>query len=206
MLQLPPGNFEGYIFDCDGTLADSMPVHFHAWYNAFKAHGAKFEFTWEILYDLAGTGLQDSVTILNQRHDDVLDPDEVVKTQMDELDKLHHEITPIEPVVQITREAIAAGKHVSVSSGGGYRHVHESLKIIGVHDLFPVIITREDYKNSKPAPDCFYLAAERMGVAPKKCVVFEDSKLGIQGAEGAGMATVYIDPMVYTRGPQASGA
>ncbi len=203
MLSIPSGDFEGYIFDCDGTLADSMPVHFHAWLEAFKAHKAKFTFDWELFYAMAGTGLEDSVHILNKRYGDTLDPIEVVKTQMDKLDALHHEITPIEEVVAIARQAKAAGKHVSVSSGGTYRHVHESLDVIGLGSFFPVVITREDYERSKPAPDCFTLAAERMGVPANKCLVFEDSKLGIKAADDAGMASVFIEPTLYSKGPRA---
>ncbi|MBC2594592.1 HAD family phosphatase [Ruficoccus amylovorans] len=200
MLKIPPGDFLGAIFDCDGTLADSMPVHYRAWVEAFKAHHAKFDFTWEIFYSMAGTGLEDSVVQLNQRFNDTLDPAAAVRSQMEILDRLHHEVTPIVEVVEIARHYAQAGKKVSVSSGGTYRHVHETLRQIGVHDLFPVIITREDYARSKPAPDCFLLAAERMGVPPSACLVFEDSHLGIAAADAAGMASVYVEPETYSRG------
>ncbi len=200
MLKIPPGDFDGAIFDCDGTLADSMPVHYHAWVKAFKAHGAKFDFPWDLFYSMAGTGLEDSVIQLNARFKDRLDPKAVVKTQMEMLDQLHHEVTPIVEVVELARHYAETGKKVSVSSGGTYRHVHETLHNIGVHDLFPVIITREDYAHSKPAPDCFLLAAERMGVKPESCLVFEDSHLGIAAAESAGMASVYVQPEAYSKG------
>lgn len=205
MLQLPSGDFEGYIFDCDGTLADSMPVHYHAWAEAFKAHGATFDFTWDLFYSMAGMGLADSVHALNDKFGTTLDPHEVVKTQMDKLDEFHHEVTPIDDVVAVARQVIADGRHVSVSSGGVYRHVHETLHVIGAHEMFPVIITREDYRESKPAPDCFLLAAERMGVPYEQCIVFEDSLLGIEAAKRAGMASVFIDPAVYSKGATQYG-
>ncbi|QYY36378.1 HAD family phosphatase [Ruficoccus sp. ZRK36] len=200
MLKIPAGDFQGAIFDCDGTLADSMPVHYQAWVEAFKAHHAKFDFTWELFYSMAGTGLEDSVVQLNERFGDTLDPHATVKTQMEMLDHLHHKITPIVEVIEIARQYAAEGKKISVSSGGTYRHVHETLQQAGVHELFPVIITREDYTHSKPAPDCFLLAAERMGVPPESCVVFEDSLLGIESANRANMASVYVQPEIYSKG------
>ena len=200
MLDIPEGDFQGFIFDCDGTLADSMPVHYRAWVEAFKKHGAKFEFPWQLFYSMAGTGLEDSVVILNERFSDTLDPAATVKTQMEILDSLQDQVTPITEVISLAQRYAAEGKKVSVSSGGTCRHVHATLRQIGVHDLFPIIISREDYARSKPAPDCFLLAAARMGVEPRDCLVFEDSKLGIAAAKDAGMASVYVHPETYSRG------
>ena len=73
MLKIPSGDFQGVIFDCDGTLADSMPVHYRAWVEAFKLHHAKFDFPWELFYSMAGTGLEDAVVMLNGRFRDPLD-------------------------------------------------------------------------------------------------------------------------------------
>ena len=57
----------------------------------------------------------------------------------------------------------------------------------------------EDYQHAKPAPDCFLLAAERLGVAPKDCLVFEDTEMGIAGATAAGMASVRVPPPLERR-------
>lgn len=198
-LTLPVGDFAGYIFDCDGTLADSMPPHYRAWRYAFEKHQAKFDFTWELFYSLAGTGLHDSVRILNERFGDNLDPETLVNTQSEDLEKEFERIEPIEPVVTLARE-LARIHPVSVASGGGKMHVHETLKAIGLEGFFPVIVTKDDVINSKPAPDTFLKAAELMGVAPEKCLVFEDSKLGLDAAEAAGMQWVYIEPELYSAG------
>jgi HAD superfamily hydrolase (TIGR01509 family) len=68
------------------------------------------------------------------------------------------------------------------------------MEAVQIADLFNIIVTQDDVERSKPAPDLFLLAAERMGVAPEKCLVFEDSGLGIEAAERAGMATVLVQP------------
>lgn len=198
-LLLPEGRFAGYIFDCDGTLADSMPPHFMAWRKAFEEHDANFDFTWELFYTLAGTGLHESVRLLNRRFRDTLDPDAVVRTQSRYLDETFQYMRPIEPVVQLAREL--AQKHpVAVASGGGREHVMATLKAIGLEHFFRVIVTQEDVARSKPAPDAFLKAAELMGVPPEQCLVFEDSKLGLQAAETAGMRWVYVEPEHYSAG------
>ena len=107
---------------------------------------------------------------------------------------LMHTLKPINPVVDIARTA-SAEIAVSVASGGSRHHVHETLKVIGVLHLFEVVVTQEDVSNSKPAPDLFLLAAEKMGIEPEKCLVFEDSHLGIEAAKQAGMQSVYIEPI-----------
>lgn len=197
---LPTGDFAGYIFDCDGTLADSMPPHYRAWRQAFITHGARFDFTWELFYSMAGTGLHDSVVILNQRFGDALDPDLVVATQSDLLEREQQSIRPITPVLELAREL--ARKHpVAVASGGSRKHVYETLEVIGARQIFPVIVTKEDVLRSKPAPDTFLRAAECLGVPPAQCLVFEDSHLGLQAADAAGMRWVYIAPELYSTGP-----
>jgi HAD superfamily hydrolase (TIGR01509 family) len=70
--------------------------------------------------------------------------------------------------------------------------VVRSLTVTGLIDRFQTIVGAEDYENSKPAPDCFLLAAQRLGVEPSACLVFEDTDLGIQAATAAGMASVLV--------------
>lgn len=197
-LSIPEGPFDGYIFDCDGTLADSMPIHYKAWYAAFKQHNAKFEFTWELFYSLAGTGMTHSVVLLNEKFGDDLEPPAVAKTQSAFLEKEMHTLQAIDEVVALARQ-YAKTHPVSVASGGARSHVHQTLETTGLSDLFNIVITMEDVENSKPAPDGFLLAAEKMGVAPEKCLVFEDSKLGIEAAERAGMQWVYVDPDMFSQ-------
>ena len=193
MLELPKKTYGGYIFDCDGTLADTMPAHYKAWRTAFIEHGAKFDFTWELFYSYAGTGLRDSVVLLNKQFDDTLDPDAVIATQSELCDGFLNRIGPIQPVVDFVHTVVGKAA-ISVASGGSREHVHKTLRVISLFDLFPVIVTKDDIVNGKPAPDTFLKAAELMGVAPEECLVFEDSMLGIEAAKRANMDYVYVDP------------
>jgi beta-phosphoglucomutase-like phosphatase (HAD superfamily) len=198
-LEIPEGPFAGYIFDCDGTLADTMPLHYRSWSAAWREHGATFTFDWPTFYSLAGMGLEETVRLMNERHGLTLDPPAVVRSQMEHLDGHHHEVEPIEPVIRFARE-VARHFPVAVASGGVRRHVHETLRVVGVREVFGVVVTQEDVARSKPAPDLFLLAAERMGVPPEACLVFEDSELGLRAAEAAGMQWVYVSPERYSKG------
>jgi beta-phosphoglucomutase-like phosphatase (HAD superfamily) len=101
-------------------------------------------------------------------------------------------VLALDEVVAFARERARAGFPVSVASGGDAITVRQTLRTIGVTDLFPVVVTAEEVEHGKPAPDLFLLAAERMGVAPAQCLVFEDSLLGIRAAERAGMGSVLV--------------
>lgn len=199
MLQLPDGDFAGYIFDCDGTLADSMPIHYRAWRYAFETHGAKFTFDWELFYSMAGVGHLESVEILNLRFNDTLDPKAVIATQAEALEQCFHEVGPIEPVVTLARE-LARHAPVSVGSGSSRVHVLAALNAIGLEGFFAYIVSKDDVIRSKPDPETFLKCADLMAVAPERCLVFEDGQLGLEAARRAGMATVYIDPVRFGRG------
>jgi len=190
---LPPGDFEGYIFDHDGTLALSMHVHFDAWVDAFARNGATFPFTRELAQSYAGVGMHETVEILNRRFGCALDPATIVRDQEAYFFAHLHRVVAYAPVVDFARR-VARTHPVSVASGGVRETVTRTMEAVGLMELFPVIVTQDDVTRSKPAPDLFLLAAERMGVDPTRCLVFEDSRLGIRAAEAAGMASVFVQP------------
>jgi HAD superfamily hydrolase (TIGR01509 family) len=183
-------DYGGYIFDCDGTLADSMVVHHRAWLAALRAHGATFDFDWELFISRAGMTLPNTV---REQFGLALDPGGVTTSQRVEYERFLSTVQPIREVVELALR-VAASRPVSVASGGERKVVQRTLELIGLGQTFPVVITAEDVTHGKPAPDMFLLAAERMGVAPADCVVFEDSVLGIEAAKRAGMASVLVRP------------
>jgi len=189
---LPAGDFGGFIFDCDGTLADSMPLYHRAWSAALKEGGANFDFNWELFMSRAGVSTRLTVAGLNEQFGLALDPDRVEATHHAEYERLVSEVKPIAAVVAIAR-AFAGKIPMSVASGGARPLVERTLELIGVRSLFPHVIVAADVSHGKPAPDMFLLAAERMGVAPERCLVFEDGAPGLLAAERAGMKSVFID-------------
>jgi len=191
MLQLPDRPFAAYIFDCDGTLVDSMPIHFVCWVDALRKHGATYAFTEDEFYHFAGVPEYDTVVVLNGLHKTNVDPAAVVHSKAEAFTRRISEIQRINPVADI---ALASyGKlPIAVASGSEAPIVRACLTHTGLIDIFPVIITPEDVKRGKPAPDMFLLAAERMGVKPEDCLVFEDGRSGLEAAKAAGMEAVFI--------------
>ena len=189
----PSREYGGYIFDCDGTLADSMVVHYKAWLAALAAHGAIFDFSWELFTSRAGMTLPNTVRELNAQFGLTLDPEAVTTSQRLEYERFLPTVRPIAEVVELALR-VRASRPVSVASGGERNVVRRTLALIGLGETFPVVVTAEDVTHGKPAPDMFLLAAERMGVPPTECVVFEDSVLGLEAAKRAQMAAVLVRP------------
>jgi beta-phosphoglucomutase family hydrolase len=189
MIKIPPGNFAAYIFDCDGTLGDTMPLHYTAWCAALKEHDV--DFPEALFYELGGVPTERIVEILNERHGYHLHVKQTAayKEQL-YLAGIEH-ITPIEPVVAIVNEV--HGRLPLAVASGGHRHIVTStLTCLGIIDKFDVLVCAEDYRNGKPHPDPFLVAAERLGVIPEKCLVFEDTNTGIEAARAAGMQWVLV--------------
>lgn len=190
-LQLPPGDFEAYIFDCDGTLADTMPTHYKAWITALGEHGRTFPEA--MFYELGGVPTARIVEILNERHGHNLPVDETVANKEALFLEMSHEVAAIEPVVALARQ-YHGQKPLAVASGGHRRVVMSTLRALGIVELFQAIVCSEDYQRGKPSPDPFLEAALRLDVAPERCLVFEDTATGIAAATAAGMQSVLVPP------------
>jgi len=188
-LQIPDGDFDAYIFDCDGTLADTMPLHYKAWCAALAEHSA--EFPEALFYELGGVPTEKIVEILNERHGHHMPVVETARYKETLFVQMIPEILPIEPVVAIVNECHGK-KPLAVASGGHRGIVTKTLTALGIADKFEAIIGAEDYVNGKPAPDPYLEAARRIGVAPEKCLVFEDTQTGIASATAAGMKSVLV--------------
>jgi beta-phosphoglucomutase family hydrolase len=188
---LPDRAFSAYIFDCDGTLVDSMPVHFRAWQAVLQQRGLPGLLSEELFYNLGGVPTPRIVEVLNERHGTALDPEEICREKEEAYEAVLPAVRRIEPVVAIAREAVGRWP-MAVASGGIRRIVRRTLELAGIADLFPVVVTADDVAEGKPAPDMFLLAARRMEVSAAECLVFEDSPLGIEAARRAGMAVVEI--------------
>ncbi len=191
-LDLPDRDFAGYIFDCDGTLVDSMPLHFRAWSASFVHHDAPWHWSEDEFY--ANAGVPDRVTVmeLNARYGVSLDPDSIHEFKAEWYSRHLADLAPVPAVAALAKRYHEEGKRISVASGSDLSLVAPSLEVAGLAPLFDIVITPADVKRGKPAPDMFLLAAERMGVDPAECLVFEDGKPGIEAAIAAGMSWVFV--------------
>jgi len=172
------------IFDCDGTLVDTMPLHWEAWHETFSTHNV--DCPPEFLKDRAGSPIKKIISQFNKIFGYSIDVNKFVEEKNNRANDKLKKARAIEPVVEIARQY--KGKMpMAVASGGSKRHVEFSLKSIGIFDFFDVILTADDPVRGKPAPDIFLEAAKIMGVDPEYCQVFEDGNMGIQAAKMAGM-------------------
>lgn len=188
----PNRAYAAYIFDCDGTLAHSMPLHLLAWNRGLERSGAPYRLGRESFMSVAGMALLQTVEHWNQTHQLQIDAHTVIAEKNRFFSAHMEEIKPLKPVVNFARELHSAGKPIAVASGGDRADVNKTLKIIGVADIFSVVVTADDVTRSKPAPDLFLLAAKRLGIDPSECCVLEDSELGIQAAVACGMGWIRI--------------
>ncbi|HEY3372891.1 MAG TPA: HAD-IA family hydrolase [Prolixibacteraceae bacterium] len=177
------------IFDLDGTLADTMPIHYIAWKNAAATYG--IDFTVELFSQLAGIPLYPTVERLNELFGKHIDPRELGDIKEAEFEKNMHLTPGIQPVCDLVR--LWHGKlPMAVGTGGSRRLSLKTLGIIGLEGYFDILVTSEDVSNFKPHPDTFVRCAELMGVNPVDCEVFEDGLLGFQAAKAAGMMVVDV--------------
>jgi beta-phosphoglucomutase family hydrolase len=190
-LQIPEGDFAAYIFDCDGTLADTMPLHYKAWCAALHEHDC--DFPEALFYELGGVPTEHIVDLLNERHGYRMPPKETARIKEQLYLKMVSQIAPIEPVVAIVNE-VHGKLPMAVASGGRGSIVRKTLAALGLIEKFDAIIASEDYVNGKPSPDPFLTAAARLGVEPARCLVFEDTQTGVAAAKAAGMQWVLVPP------------
>jgi beta-phosphoglucomutase-like phosphatase (HAD superfamily) len=180
---------KGLIFDCDGTLADTMPLHWRAWQAIAARH--KLHFPQDRFYALGGVPSRDILKMLGKEQGILLDPIAVAREKEAEYLPLIAQVEPINAVVGVARENY--GKvPMAVASGGTREIIGQVLERVGIRSLFNAIVTSEDIVNQKPAPDIFLEAARRIGVPPRFCRAYEDTDLGLQAIRAAGMEAVDV--------------
>lgn len=186
----PDREFKAFLFDFDGTVADTMPSHYAAWNHALSFYDLTF--TREQHMSWAGRPTREIVRLLSELHGVELSVDDILKNKEEHYSNSLSKVTAIVPVFEIIQ---AAYKKIpmAIVSGSRHRPVETTLDLLNMRHYFDVLICAEDYKNGKPAPDCFLKAADVLKVDPIDCLVFEDGILGVQGARAAGMECVFIE-------------
>jgi beta-phosphoglucomutase-like phosphatase (HAD superfamily) len=181
------------IFDCDGTLADSMPLHWRAWQVISERHRIKLPI--DRFYSLGGVPSREILKMLSAEQGLGLDHLAVAREKEAEYLPLIAQIEPINSVVGIARENF--GKiPLAVASGGTHRSIEQVLNHLGIRNLFRAVVTSEDVARQKPAPDIFLEAARRLGVPPAFCRAYEDTDLGLRAIRAAGMEAVDVRQML----------
>jgi len=190
-LALPDGKFDAYLFDCDGTIADSMPLHYVAWKQALSEWNC--EFPEELFYGWGGYPVSEIITRLNETYGRQMPVEEVRHRK----EQLYYELLPnLKAIPEVLEHIQTSYGRIpfAVVSGSTRDSVEASLTTLGLLEKFEALVCAGDYQKAKPDPEPFLLAAERLGVPPETCLVFEDADLGIEAAKAAGMASVKVPP------------
>jgi beta-phosphoglucomutase family hydrolase len=192
MNPIPP-HIRGLVFDCDGTIADTMPLHYKAWVRALHEHG--HDFPEALFYEMAGIPSVKIIEILNDKHGYHMPAQQTADIKESYYLELLPQITPIEPVVKLVHEY--AGKlPMAVATGGTRAICTKTLTALDLFKHFQALVTADDVEHGKPAPDIFLEAARRLGIDPKLCSAFEDAELGLTAARAAGMHVIDIRTMI----------
>jgi beta-phosphoglucomutase-like phosphatase (HAD superfamily) len=184
-------NFEpkGIVFDCDGTLADTMPIHWKVWNEIATRY--KLHFPEDRFYALGGVPSRDILKMLGEEQGVKLDPLAIADEKESQYLTMLEHVGPIEIVVEVARANF--GKiPMAVASGGSQPIIVQVLEHLGIRHLFNAVVTSEMVVNQKPAPDIFLEAARRIGVPPQFCRAYEDTDIGLQAIRSAGMEGIDV--------------
>lgn len=190
---------KGFIFDLDGTLADTMPWHYRAWITIAERYGLTFPE--DRFYSMGGVPTAKIAAQLLAAAGLDMDPVAVAKEkERAYLASLAEgaNILPIEPVVEIARRHRTEGP-IAVASGSLRHLIDRTLLQLGIADWFTAVVGAEDTTRHKPEPDVFLEAARRIGIAPADCTVYEDTDIGLEAARRAGMRGVDVRPLYLPR-------
>jgi beta-phosphoglucomutase len=189
---------QAFIFDMDGTLVDSMSFQFESWRQFFALHQADFS-------------LEETINRVNSRtpnniiadfFENKLNADEI-PPHLDKRQFLFEEIyrenlAPIAGLTEFLQQAADRNIPVGLATGSDFRNINYTLDNLNIRRFFNAIVGADDIQRSKPDPESFLLAAEKLGIAPENCLVFEDSTQGIEAARRAGMKAVALTTL-HTR-------
>ncbi len=181
--------YDGLIFDMDGTILDTEPTHRKAWNNVLGGYGLRFDMDAMVALNGSPTWrIAQAVIELNQAD---LDPHLLAREKTDAVKAMLLDTVQPLPLIEVVK-AWHGRRPMAVGTGSESAIAEALLAHLNLRQYFTAVVAADDVKNHKPAPDTFLLCAERMGVAPEKCVVFEDADFGLQAARLAGMDAVDV--------------
>lgn len=182
----------GLIFDCDGTLTDSMPLHYVSWRDTMSRY--EIHFDEDRFYALGGVPSVQIIRLLAAEAGKSLDAEAVALEKEAAFLSRLPQLTPVPPIFEVARSHRGV-LPMAVASGGIRDVIHRQLDVVGCRDWFAAVVTAEDTAFHKPEPDCFLEAARRLGLPPHACRVYEDSDLGVEAARRAGMECIDVRPL-----------
>lgn len=181
------------IFDLDGTLSDSLPVHLASWHAVCERLNCTFDE--RIMVEMTGAPTLLFAERIVREQKLQIKPEELVVLKQQEFWQKINQIKPHDAVIGLMKKAHGT-MPMAIGTGASRMSAMLQLKELAIDHLFDFVVTADDVDRHKPEPDTFLKCAELMGVEPKYCQVFEDGELGMQAAETAGMLLTDVRPFV----------
>jgi beta-phosphoglucomutase family hydrolase len=181
------------IFDLDGTLSNSLPVHLSTWNSIGERYG--FRFDPKILYEMTGRPTIEFARRVVEQYGLSITPEEIVKLKQQSFWDSTALLKPIEEMVAVVKK-YHGQLPMSVGTGASRKSAEVQLNALDITKYFDFIVTAEDVTRHKPEPETFLRCAELMNVEPSQCQVFEDGDLGIAAANEAGMIVTDVRPHI----------
>jgi beta-phosphoglucomutase family hydrolase len=191
-LQVHP-EAKALIFDLDGTLSNSLPVHVATWNKVGEKYGFKFDP--QILHEMTGRPTIEFARRIIALHGLSADPEELVRQKQHAFWDSAHLLQPIEQVISIAR-AYHGKLPMAVGTGASRKSAEVQLEALQIAPYFDFIVSANDVTRHKPEPETFLKCALLMGIEPSGCQVYEDGKLGIEAAQKAGMIVTDVRPHI----------
>jgi beta-phosphoglucomutase-like phosphatase (HAD superfamily) len=198
MITFDSGKYDGFIFDCDGTLADTMPLHYQAWSETLALKlGRPSDFTESMFYRFGGIPAREIIARLNREYGYNLPVEQTAHEKEMRFVELLPGIGPVREVIEVLNRLGPEAK-TAVASGGLTEIVRETLLFLGMSvgpkEKIKFLVGSDQVARGKPSPDLFLRAAELLGVEPKRCLVFEDAEPGFAAAKAARMDYIDVRP------------
>lgn len=185
----PEPPFKALIFDCDGTLANTLPLHYRTWSATFASHGAELTQAW--YYQHSGISAKELVHLFNQTFGYDFDAGALSRSKQQQFRHLISTVTEIPAVVEVVH-TYHGHVPMAVASGSERLTMEITLTTLNLKHLFDTTVCINDVTKGKPEPDLFIMAAQQLGVAPSDCIVYEDSDNGFEAAQRAGMRCINV--------------
>ena len=193
------GRYRAVVFDMDGLLLDTEVLWHEAESELFRRHGG--EFTWDDKMAVIGTSFGFTADYFADRLGRPREEGPALVEEMIGLmhDLVRHQVDARPGAVElVTRLRQAAGMRLGLASNSPRFLVDDALRTAGLADAFDAIVTSDDVEHSKPAPDIYLLACERLGVAPSEALALEDSASGVAAAKAAGLMCIAVPQFAET--------
>jgi HAD superfamily hydrolase (TIGR01509 family) len=194
---------QAVIFDHDGVMVDTEPLHSQAWVQILEQYGKTPQFFENGVVHHIGIPIDENWHMLKARYGITESADFLEEQRSVIYRQLLNRTQPMDGLMELLRRLRQARKdkgiRLAIASSSNREYIETVLENFGIADDFDAIVSRKDVPLGKPAPDVYIRAAQLLNVQAESCIVLEDSETGVSAARAAGMKVIAI-PNEYTRG------